>query len=155
MVKARYGYKTDDIVDFFWPTATGELPFQLRLTARGLAHQGNLARTQARIQDWPPGRRPEGGQRLSRGKDAASQPVRQMKPEWSGPRSGRFSAPCRGSRGTSETSPWPFTRNAYEEYPRINRERNRPLNQIGKTKNPPSPPINGTAQAAINTTDCP
>ncbi|SXF19620.1 Uncharacterised protein [Klebsiella variicola] len=32
-----------------------------KVTAGGLGASGKLARTQARIQDWPPGRRPEGG----------------------------------------------------------------------------------------------
>ena len=58
-----------------------------------------------------------------------SRPVRQMKPEWSGPRSGRFPAQCRGCRGTGETSPCPFTRKGQKNYLRIHRERNSPLNR--------------------------
>ncbi len=68
--------------------------------------------------------RQDGGQRAGRDKAVESRPVRQMKPEWSGPRSGRFPAPCRGCRGPGETSPCPFTRKGQKNYLRIHSERN-------------------------------
>ncbi len=44
---------------FLSSSAARQFQVSCGLTAGGWAHQGNLAGTQARIQDWPPGRRPE------------------------------------------------------------------------------------------------
>ena len=50
-----------------------------------------------------------------RDRDVESCPVRQMKPEWSVPRSGSFQRHAGGHGGAGETPPVPFTRSGCEK----------------------------------------
>ncbi|KJF87783.1 hypothetical protein UA70_25030 [Raoultella planticola] len=70
--------------------------------------------------------RQDGGQRIGRDRDVESGPVRQMKPEWNIPRSGRFSAMPGVMGGRAKTPPHAVhPQRVYEKW-WIHRERNMP-----------------------------
>ncbi len=86
---------------FYHLQRSGSCRFPAGLPPGGGAHQGNLAGTQARIQDWPPGRRPEGVSR--QGRRVAPGPPDEAGVERTAQR--QVSSAMPGVMGASETPP--------------------------------------------------
>ncbi len=107
---------------FYHPQRPDSSRFPAGSPHGGWAHQGNLAGTQARIQDWPPGRRPEGVSR--QGRRVAPAPPDEAGVEHIAQRQVPSAMP--GVQGDGRNVPLPVHSQGAENYRRTHSERNSP-----------------------------
>ncbi|CAH1468356.1 Uncharacterised protein [Klebsiella quasipneumoniae] len=112
---------------FFTPAGTSFLSARQAPQDRDKSDSGGWAHQE----NWRERRRASGlaARTAARGRSRQGcrvRPFRQMKPEWSGPRSGNFQRHAGGHGGGGRNAPMPFTRRGRDEIERKVGERNSP-----------------------------